>query len=207
MQAHFRSVGITSPPLLSTDDQKGRPFWCALSRVRRFHWHSHALRFRIEKISLRMRILWRDVLSTINPATRNLTSQLDPKIYFGGIWSSVDLEEYGAYREDYPIDYTLNDVADYHHDLSLLDDFPLPSVEGEPGKHLKYIPGKNTSNPWTKVMFPWLFRMNGTPPSLSKVQAHIGRIGLRSRLLSESSSFPPLFYFTSRVGFFLEIRI
>jgi hypothetical protein len=78
--------------------------------------------------------------STISPATRNLTSELDPKTYFGGIWSSVDLEKYRAYREDYPIDYTSSDVADYHHDLSLLDDFPLPSVEGEPRKHLKYIP-------------------------------------------------------------------
>jgi hypothetical protein len=69
-----------------------------------------------------------------------LTSELDPKTHFGGIWSSVDLEKYRAYREDYPIDYTSSDVADYHHDLSLLDDFPLPSVEGDARKHLKYIP-------------------------------------------------------------------
>jgi hypothetical protein len=44
------------------------------------------------------------------------------------------------YREDYHIDYTSSDIADYHNDLSLLDDFPLPSVEGEPREHLKYIP-------------------------------------------------------------------
>ena len=50
----------------------------------------------------------------------------------------MDLEKYGAYRDDYPIGYTSNDVADYHHGLSLLDDFPLPSVEGEPTKRLKY---------------------------------------------------------------------
>jgi len=47
----------------------------------------------------------------------------------------VDLEKYWAYREYYPIDYTSSDVADYQHDL---DDFPLPLVEGEPKKHLKY---------------------------------------------------------------------
>jgi hypothetical protein len=52
----------------------------------------------------------------------------------------VDLEKYRAYRKDHPIDYTSTDVADYHNDLSLLDDFPLPSLEGEPRKHLKYIP-------------------------------------------------------------------
>ena len=54
----------------------------------------------------------------------------------------MDLEKYWAYREYYPIDYTSSDVADYQHDFSLLDDFPLPSVEleGEPKKHLKYQP-------------------------------------------------------------------
>jgi hypothetical protein len=69
-------------------------------------------------------------------------SELDPKTYFGGIWSSVDLEKYGTgYRIDgYTTGYTSTDVADYDHDLSLLDDFPLPSVEGEPRKHLKYKP-------------------------------------------------------------------
>ena len=36
--------------------------------------------------------------------------------------------------------YTSSDVADYHHDLSLLNNFPLPSVEGDPRKHLKYKP-------------------------------------------------------------------
>jgi hypothetical protein len=40
VQAHFRIEGMGSPPLLSTDDQKGRPrkgyksLWCALSCVR-----------------------------------------------------------------------------------------------------------------------------------------------------------------------------
>ena len=65
------------------------------------------------------------------PATHNLTFQLDSKPYFGRIWSSVDLEEYSAYREDHAIDYTSSDVADYRHDLSLLDDFLLLSVEGD----------------------------------------------------------------------------
>jgi len=51
----------------------------------------------------------------------------------------VDLKN-RAYREDYLIGYTSSDVEDYYHDLSLLDDFPLPSVEGEPKTHLKYIP-------------------------------------------------------------------
>ena len=52
----------------------------------------------------------------------------------------MDLEKYWAYREYYPIDYTSSDVADYQYDLSLLDDFPLPSLQGEPKKHLKYKP-------------------------------------------------------------------
>ena len=40
VQAYFGGEGMGSPPLLSTDDQKGRPckgykfFWCALSCVR-----------------------------------------------------------------------------------------------------------------------------------------------------------------------------
>ena len=74
----------------------------------------------------------------INPATHNLTSQLDPKTYSYGIWSSVDLETYWAYHKYYPIDYMSSDVADYRHEVSLLDNFPLPSVEGAPKKHLKY---------------------------------------------------------------------
>ena len=49
----------------------------------------------------------------------------------------MDLEKYGIYRKDHPMGYTSSDVDDYHQDLSLLDDFPLPSVEGE--SHLKYI--------------------------------------------------------------------
>ncbi|KIM47180.1 hypothetical protein M413DRAFT_270783 [Hebeloma cylindrosporum] len=72
--------------------------------------------------------------------TDNLISESDPRTYLGGIWSLVDLKRYRAYREDCPISYASNDVADYRHDLSLLDDFPLPSVEGEPTKHLKYVP-------------------------------------------------------------------
>jgi hypothetical protein len=51
----------------------------------------------------------------------------------------VNLKRYRAYREDYSIGYTSSDVADYHRDLSLLDDFPFPSVEGNPKKYLKYI--------------------------------------------------------------------
>ena len=66
--------------------------------------------------------------------------ELDPKTYFDGIWSSVDLKIYRAYREESLIGYTSSDVADYHHDLSLLDDFPLPSVEGNPRKYLQYMP-------------------------------------------------------------------
>ena len=71
---------------------------------------------------------------------RNLTSELDPKTYFGGIWSSVDLAKYRVYCEYYPIDYTSSDIADYRCDLSLLNNFPLPSLEGDPREHLKYIP-------------------------------------------------------------------
>jgi len=67
-------------------------------------------------------------------------SELDPKTYLDGIWSSVNLEKYRAHRDHYPTDYTASDVADYRHDISVLDDFPLPSVEGDPRKHLKYIP-------------------------------------------------------------------
>jgi hypothetical protein len=52
----------------------------------------------------------------------------------------MELEKYLGYRKGDLIDYTSSDIADYHHDFSLLDDFPLPSVEGEPGKHLKYKP-------------------------------------------------------------------
>ena len=52
----------------------------------------------------------------------------------------MDLEKYRAYRDHYPADYTASDVADYRHDISLLDSFPLPSVEGDPRKHLKYMP-------------------------------------------------------------------
>ena len=66
--------------------------------------------------------------------------ELDPKTHFDGIWSSVDLKRYRAYREDYSLGYTSSDVADYHRNISLLDDFPLPSVEGDPRKHLKYKP-------------------------------------------------------------------
>ena len=60
--------------------------------------------------------------------------ELDPKTHFDGIWSSVELRRYKAYREDYLIGYASSDVFDYHHDLSLLDDFLLPSVEGNPMK-------------------------------------------------------------------------
>jgi len=133
VQAQFRSEGIGPPPLLSTDDQKkvvlasvtslsGALFPVFVNFIGIFMHFDF-----IQKISL---IPWR-VLSTINPATRNMTSELDPKTYFGGIWSSVDLKKYRAYRKDHPIDYTSNDVAGYHHDLSLLDDFLLPSVEGD----------------------------------------------------------------------------
>ena len=66
--------------------------------------------------------------------------ELDPKTHFDGIWSSVDLKRYRVYREDYSLGYTSSDVADYHRNISLLDDFPLPSVEGDPRKHLKYKP-------------------------------------------------------------------
>jgi hypothetical protein len=66
----------------------------------------------------------------------------------------VDLEKYRAYRDDYPIGYTSSDVADYHHDLSLLDDFPLPSVEGEPRKHLKYKPWEEYIKSMKKAHVP-----------------------------------------------------
>ena len=78
------------------------------------------------------------VRTEVNPATHNLTSELDPKTYLDGIWSLVNLETYRSYRQDYPIDYASSDIDDYHNDLSLLDDYPLPSVEGDPRKHLKY---------------------------------------------------------------------
>ncbi|KIM37236.1 hypothetical protein M413DRAFT_448725 [Hebeloma cylindrosporum] len=81
------------------------------------------------------------VTSLSEDFAKNKDTAHDPKLYFGGIWSSVDLKEYMADRADYPKEYTSSDVADYHHDLSLLDDFPLPSVvEGEPAKRLKYKP-------------------------------------------------------------------
>ena len=52
----------------------------------------------------------------------------------------MDLAKCRVYGEYCPIDYTSSDIADYHHDLSLLDDFPLPIVEGDSRKHLKYKP-------------------------------------------------------------------
>jgi hypothetical protein len=51
----------------------------------------------------------------------------------------VNLKRYRAYRENYSIGYTSSDVVDYQHDLSLLDDFPFPSVKGDPRKYLKYL--------------------------------------------------------------------
>ena len=50
----------------------------------------------------------------------------------------MNLKRYRAYQ-DHSIGYTTSDVADYHRDLSLLDDFPLPSVEGDPRKYLKFL--------------------------------------------------------------------
>ena len=66
----------------------------------------------------------------------------------------MNLEKYMVYRQDYPIHYTSSDVADYHYDLSLLDDFPLPSVEGDPRKHLKYIPWEEHIKSMDKVEIP-----------------------------------------------------
>ena len=66
----------------------------------------------------------------------------------------MDLETYRTYREDYPMDYTSSDVVDYHHDLSLLDDFPLPSVEGDPTKHLKYIPWEEYTKSMNEANVP-----------------------------------------------------
>ena len=42
---------------------------------------------------------------------------------------------------------------------------------------------------------------------MRKVEVSLGRIGVDSRLPSELSPFPPLLYFTSCMGFFLEIRM
>jgi len=143
----------------------------------------------------------------ISPATCNLTSELDPKTYFGGIWSSVDLEKYRAYRKDYPIDYTSTDVADYHRDLSLLDDFPLPSVEGEPRKHLKYIPWEEYIKSMNEIDVP-LAIPNEWDSAVIKHRRNTYRAyWAKFPFTDELSSLPPLLYFTSCVGFFVEIRI
>lgn len=82
-------------------------------------------------------------------------SELDPKTCFGGIWSLVDLEKYGpSSREGYATGYTSSDVADYDHDLFVLDDFPLPSVEGDPRKHLKYKPWEEYIKPMDEADVP-----------------------------------------------------
>ena len=144
----------------------------------------------------------------INPATRNLTSELDPKTCFDGLWSSVDLEIYKTYREDYPIDYTSSEIADYHHDLSLLDDFPLPSLEGDPRKHLKYIPWeehiKSMDGVGISLAIPDEWDPVVTVEGGSAHRAYWARFPFTG---TELSSLPPLIYFTSCVGFFLEIRI
>ena len=40
----------------------------------------------------------------------------------------IDIQKYRKHRRFYPIEYTSDDVVNYQHDVSLLDDFPLPSV-------------------------------------------------------------------------------
>ena len=140
----------------------------------------------------------------INPATRNLMFELDPKTHFGGIWSSVDLEKYRTYREDYPMDYTPTDIADYHHDLFLLDDFPLQSVEGEPRKYLKYKPWEEYIKSMDEADVPLAIPDEWDPAVIqeggSALRAYWGRFPFTAEL-----SPPPSLTFTSCVGLFLEI--
>ena len=126
----------------------------------------------------------------INPATRNLTSEIDPKTYFGGIWSSVDLEKY-----NYPMEYTSSDVADYYHDLSLLDDFPLPSVEGEPRKYLNFAPWEEHIKSMTEAEVPLVIPDEWDPAVIEQGGSTFRSIRARFPCADELSS--SFLYFTS----------
>ena len=112
----------------------------------------------------------------------NLPFELDPQTHFGGIWSSVNLKRYRVYREDYLIGYISSDVADYHRDISLLDNFPLPSVEGDPRKHLKYKPWEEHIKSMNEAEVPLEIPDEWDPPDIeeggSEFRTYFGRFPL-----------------------------